>query len=254
MDVAPIQPPKSRLAQTQENFTRYLRNPTEVPIPEGLDSRRMRVYQELVYENILSLLSGFFPVMDGLFSEQHWRQLIAEFIRDFKAETPYFPKLGEEFIFFLSARDGEADDFPFLLELAHYEWIELELYMSEETRPDSISDELLDRTKISLSPLATPLAYHYPVHRISKEFKPLTPPEEATYLLVFRDEDDQVRFYELQLLNYQLLVQIGQSPGLMPREYLQTLCPENHPDADDFCRQGMSLISKFNDMGLFNSI
>jgi len=74
------------------------------------------------------LLSGFFPVMDSLFTEPNWRQLIAEFIRDFKAETPYFPKLGEEFIFFLSARDGEKDDLPFLLELAHYEWIELELH------------------------------------------------------------------------------------------------------------------------------
>ena len=250
MAVTPIQPPKSPLAQTQEEFTRYLRNPTEVPIPKGLDPRRMKIYQELVYENILSLLSGFFPVMDSLFTEKKWRGLIAEFIRDFKAETPYFPKLGEEFIFFLSGRTALDDEPPFLVELAHYEWIELELYMSEETLSTPIPGEQLETGAISLSPLATPLSYHYPVHLISEEFMPLSPPEEPSYLLVFRDEKDEVRFFELQLLNYQLLVQIAQFPGASAHEYLNTLCPENYPDPDGFIQQGMVLISNFNAMGL----
>lgn len=253
MDVAPIQPPKSPLAQTQEDFTRYLRNPTSVPMPKGLDPRRMGVYQELVYENILSLLSGFFPVMDSLFTEKKWRELIAEFIREFKAETPYFPKLGEEFIFFLSGRKQQDDEPPFLIELAHYEWIELELYMSEEALSAPIPDKKLSETGLSLSPLATPLCYHFPVHRISKEYQPLTPPEEPSYLLVFRDDEDQVRFFELQGLNYQLLVQIFQSPGARADEYLQVLCPKGYSDPQAFIQQGMALISDFNKQGLLKA-
>lgn len=250
MDVAPILPPKSPLAQTQERFTRYLRNPTDVAIPEGLDPRRMRVYQELVYENILSLLSGFFPVMDSLFSENEWRELIAEFIRDFKAETPYFPKLGEEFIFFLSARKAQDSELPFLLELAHYEWMELELYISEAERSMAMPVAQLEGASLQLSSVAVPLAYHYPVHRISEHFKPLAAPEEATYLLIFRDDEEKVRFYELQLLSYQLLMQIQQSPGGTAEEYLQALCPDSHPAPNNFIQQGMALISDFNDLGL----
>jgi len=254
MVVAPIRPPKSPLAQTQENFTRYLRNPSEVAIPEGLDPRRMGVYQNLVYENIFSLLSGFFPVMVSLFNEEKWRALIAEFIRDFKAETPYFPKLGEEFIYFLSERETQEDEPAFLLELAHYEWVELEIYMSEENLQTPIPQEQLSIVGLSLSPLAKPLAYHYPVHQISEDFQPKTPPPEARYLLVFRNAQDDVRFFELQLFSYQLLCQITQSPGLSAKEYLQNLCPEGHTNPDDFLQQGMGLISNFNELGLLTQV
>jgi len=253
VDVAPILPPKSPLAQTQEKFTRYLRDPSNVPIPEGLNPRRMKVYQELVYENILSLLSGFFPVMDSLYTETKWRALISEFIRDFKSETPYFPKLGEEFIFFLSSRENRDKDLPFLLELAHYEWIELELYVSEETRSQPISSEALSTVKLSLSPLAMPLAYHYPVHQIGEDYKPLEAPDEPSYLMIFRDDEDQVKFYELQLASYQLLVHISETPGLSASEYLTALCPENYADPASFVGHGMSLISEFNELGLFKA-
>lgn len=254
MAVAPIRPPKSPLAQTQENFTRYLRNPSEVVIPEGLDPRRMGVYQNLVYENIFSLLSGFFPVMVSLFNEEKWRALIAEFIRDFKAETPYFPKLGEEFIYFLSERESQNDEPPFLLELAHYEWVELEIYMSEENLQTPIPQAQLSNVALSLSPLAMPLAYHYPVHRISEDFQPKTPSPKASYLLVFRNAQDDVRFFELQLFSYQLLCQIKQSPGLSAKEYLQNLCPQGYSNPDDFLQQGMGLVSNFNEQGLLAQI
>ncbi|MBL4608655.1 MAG: putative DNA-binding domain-containing protein [Pseudomonadales bacterium] len=250
MDAAPIRPTKSPLAQTQEDFTRFLRNPTEVAIPKGLDPRRMRVYQGLVYENILSLLSGFFPVIDSLFSEEKWRALIAEFIRDFKAETPYFPKLGEEFIYFLSERKTLEDEPPFLLELAHYESIELALYISKENHATPIAEGFIHNAGLSLSPLATPLSYHYPVHQICANFQPQEPPEKASYLLVFRDNQDEVRFFELPLSSYQLLCQINQNPGLLAKEYLQNLCPENHPEPNGFLQQGMALISTFYDKGV----
>ena len=128
---------KLSLAEIQGSFVRHLRNPEKVAIPEGLDARRVGVYRELVFNNVSSLLSAYFPVIFSLLSEAKWYALIREFIKDFQALTPYFPQLPEEFIFFLSEREQQHDEAEFLLELAHYEWIELSLYMSEEEPDES---------------------------------------------------------------------------------------------------------------------
>ena len=64
-------------------------------------------------------------------------------MREHRCRTPYFSQLGEEFIGWL--QDGyraEEGDPPFLLELAHYEWVELALSLAEapvETLPQAWS-------------------------------------------------------------------------------------------------------------------
>ncbi len=56
--------------------------------------------------------------------------------RDFFAchacRTPLFTRLAEEFLVYLEQeRKGMPEDPPFLLELAHYEWVELALSLSD---------------------------------------------------------------------------------------------------------------------------
>ena len=81
--------------------------------------------------------------------------------------TPLFPEIAREFVDFLQARAGQSDcDPPFLAELAHYEWVELALQISEATVDDlgreplgdpgsSPGQALLDGVPV-LSPLAWP--------------------------------------------------------------------------------------------------
>jgi hypothetical protein len=64
--------------------------------------------------------------------------------------------------------------------------------------------------KLALSPLAWPLAYHYPVQCIAPDFLPTAPPAEPTCLVVYRDGQDNVQFLLITPMTYQLL------------EYLQT--------------------------------
>jgi RNA polymerase sigma factor (sigma-70 family) len=46
------------------------------------------------------------------------------------------------------------------------------------------------------SPLAWPLAYRWPVHRLAPGFQPAEPPAVPTFLVVYRDDSDAVRFLE----------------------------------------------------------
>ena len=106
----------------------------------------------------------------------------------------------------MSAAQTETDP-PFLLELAHYEWVEQALLISDAELPAEnplLLDDPLSQT-IYLSELAWPLAYRFPVHRIGPDYQPNCPPAEPTFLLVYRDRDDQVKFLEIGSGAYLLL-------------------------------------------------
>ena len=111
---------------------------------------------------------------------------------------------------------AEAGDPPFMLELAHYEWVELALDVSDAQVPAQ-----------GWSPLAWPLAYQWPVQRIGVDYQPLTPPAEPTCLLVWRDAQDKVRFMQLSPFAYQLAarLQTGEAaePALLEQAQQQGL-------------------------------
>jgi len=106
-----------------------------------------------------------------------------------RAKTPYFLELPKEFLDFLQNEYGALDDvFPFLTELAHYEYAELELRVSTEENDTADVDpngDLLAATPVK-SVLSWVFAYHYPVHRISKDYLPTEPSEQPAYLAIYR--------------------------------------------------------------------
>ena len=129
-------------------------------------------------------------------------------MRRHHSKTPYLFEISEEFLAYLQNERGATEtDPPFLLELAHYEWVEQALLISEAVLPAEnplLLDDPLSQT-IYLSELAWPLAYRFPVHRISPDYQPSCSPVEPTFLLVYRDRDDQVKFLEIGSGAYLLL-------------------------------------------------
>jgi hypothetical protein len=109
----------------------------------------------------------------------------------------------------------QDDDFPFLIELAHYEWVELALSVSEESNDGQNIDpdgDLLEGIPVR-SNLAWVYAYQYPVHRISADYTPTEPSETPTFLAVCRKANDDMDFMELNPMTARLLEQsTGQRP------------------------------------------
>ena len=234
-------------------FAAHIRDPEQVPAPEGVEDRRMAIYRELFFNNIRNLLSNMFPVLKKLLSEDKWHDLIRQFMQRHRAETPYFLQLPQEFLDFLQNEYTlQDDDYPFLLELAHYEYIELALSISEETNdlagvdPDG---DLLANVPIR-SALTWVYAYQYPVHRISADFIPTEPADQAVFLAVYRRGNDKVGFLELNPVTAKLLEALGdnatQSTGEM---LLRSLAAEiNYTDVDALIQHGAAAIEEMRQL------
>ena len=215
----------------------------------------MAIYRELFFNNLRSLLSNMFPVLAKLHSEQHWRRLVRTFMQRHQAHTPYFLELPAEFLEFLQNEyEAGPDDFPFLAELAHYEYIELALSISEETNDlDGVDPEgdLLAGVPVK-SALAWVYAYRYPGHRISAEFLPDAPAEQPVYLAVYRDSSDKVGFLELNAVTAGLLNAIDENAaGLTGDTLLRRLAADvNFPDTDAFITHGVAAMQEMRSLDI----
>ncbi len=109
--------------------------------------------------------------------------------------------------------------------MAHYEWIELVLSVSNRAVDETAIDphgDLLDQQPV-LNPVLANLRYRWPVQRIQPRAR-IAPAE--TYLLVFRDSEDQIQFLETNAFTARLLnlVEAGDYTG---RSALQTIADES---------------------------
>ncbi|MHC8334328.1 HvfC family RiPP maturation protein [Pseudomonas sp. LB3P25] len=220
---------KPSLFQQQNTLGLYLRDPDHCAPPAEMDVARAQVYRDLVFSNLSSLLSGTFPVLIKTLGDEHWRSLVRIFLRDYRAHTPKFGEIAKEFVEFLASEPqalSEGSWPPFMVELAHYEWVEMALQQSEaEPLPLSDAGLLLDRP-LQVSPLAWPLAYAWPVQLVGPDYQPDAPPAQPTLLLVRRAEDWSVKFSALSPLAWRLLQRIEAFPELNGRAQLEGLAVE----------------------------
>ncbi|GAA4351811.1 DNA-binding domain-containing protein [Kangiella taiwanensis] len=197
-----------KFQQLQYEFAKNLRNPAKYQSPTGIESRRMKVYQDLFYNNIENFCKNSYPVLRSITSDDKWHRMVRDFFTEYRAESPYFIEISKEFFNYLSEhRKSEADDFPFMLELAHWEWMEVKTVSAKEnilTIPHERNGDLFNEPVV-VSPLAHSLVYEYPVHRIGNSFIPNEPPETPTFLLISRNRKHEVDFMEGNSMTYRLL-------------------------------------------------
>ncbi len=183
----------------QRQFTAHLRNPANNPAPANLEDRRMAIYRRLIFANLRNLLGKRFKVIKAIMGEQAWSNVIRHFLINHRARTPLFPELSREFLHYLQANHDTDKNFPFMLELAHYEWAGLALRDEQATAEDIQVNQDTDILKQvpALSPVAWLLGYNWPVHRIRPDFIPTEQPESPTWLMVYRNSKEVVSFMEL---------------------------------------------------------
>jgi hypothetical protein len=228
--------------QKQYAFAAHIRDPQNNPAPAGVEDRRMAIYRELFFNNLHNLIGSTFPVIKKLHSREKFRALIRAFMVQHEAQTPYFLEIPREFRAFLENEyELQDDDFPFLVELAHYEWVELALSVSEQTNDRRKVDpdgDLLEGIPVP-SILAWSFTYQYPVHRISADYQPTEPGETPTFLAICRKADDDMDFMELNLVTARLLELIEANEQDSGRELLLKLAAEiNYPAAETLLEHG----------------
>ena len=246
-------PPDPRgTRDAQQALAAWIRDPEGAPAPAGIEPRRLRVYADLVFNNVRGLLGSTFPVVRAVLGEQGWASLIRDFLREHPSQTPVFTELARELLRYLDHRaDGGRADPPWLRELAHYEWIELALQLSEARAADVPHDPHGDlRSGVPvLSPLAWPLAYDWPVHRIAPSSIPASP--AATLLLLHRSDTRDVTFHELGPVAFHLLHRLDEGVADSGEAVLRTLATDaGAPDVDRFVDDGLALLERYRRDGI----
>jgi len=243
--------------EKQYAFAAHIRDPENVAAPEGIEPRRMAIYRKLFFNNLYNLLGTFFPVLRKIHSDDQWRHFIRGFMQHHEAQTPYFLQLPEEFLGYLQNEfESSGDDFPFLLELAHYEYAELALSVSEEETDLSGVDpngDLLAGIPVK-SALAWSYAYQFPVHRISPESLPAAPGDSPVYLALYRGSDGNVGFLELNAITAALLDAIDVNEDKLSGEQLLRALADkiDYPDADALVAHGADALLEMRELEILS--
>lgn len=239
---------------TQFNFTAHIRDPEHVPLPDGIEARRMKIYSDLFYNNIEGFISSSFPVLKTVYSEEDWHSMVRDFFIKHRCETPYFLEIAEEFLAYLQhTRTPQPQDPAFLIELAHYEWVELALMVADEEidlKGINPNGDLLDAHP-QVSSLAWSLAYQYPVHQISADFTPEQAASTASYLVVYRDRNDSVEFMEVNPVTARLLQLINEDQKISGRQALKQIADElQTSDTDSIIQAGHDALQQLQQHGI----
>jgi hypothetical protein len=241
------------LIEQQYAFAAHIRDPVRHAAPAGIEDRRMAVYRELFYNNVEAFLANSFPVLRRLLDERRWHALARDFFAEYRCHSPLFAEIPREFLNYLGQR-GTAfeDELPFLRELAHYEWVELALSIAEADAPQDFdpAGDLLEGVP-RVSPLAWPLAYNYPVHRIGPDFVPASPGDQPSYLMAYRDRQEDVRFVELNPVSARLFALLQEKTGMTGRAALELVARElRHPDPGVVIEGGRQILQQWHDLGI----
>jgi hypothetical protein len=219
--------------QYQFAFSSHIRNPQLNKRPRGVEARRMKIYNELLYNNLEGFLLACFPVLRKVLGQRKWAKLVRDFFSTHRCHTPFFRQIPDEFVHYLKNVRGENSDDPgFLQDLAHYEWLELMLTVSNKEINFALIDPQGDLMsgKPALNPLLSLQSYAYPVHRISPRFKPKPEQKEETHFVVLRNTEDEVKFVLLNPVSMRLLVLLQGHSLNGEAALLQIAAELKHPD------------------------
>ncbi|MGD2119373.1 MAG: putative DNA-binding domain-containing protein [Chromatiales bacterium] len=231
---------------TQYAFAAHIRDPQTHPLPTDVEDRRMDIYRELFFNNINGFLQNGFPVLHSILSEHDWEKMARDFFAHHHCSTPIFTEIAEEFLDYLqNERRATEDDLPFLLELAHYEWIEMAVSISDADAQDPAVDpngDLLGGHPV-ISAVAQNLSYHFPVHLIGPEFIPQQASDELTHLVVYRNRQDEVVFLEINVVTQTLIQILKENPDMTGLDAVTRIAQQlQHPDPQVVIDAGTQLL------------
>jgi uncharacterized protein len=225
--------------QYQLAFTAHIRHPQQHACPEGVSAKRMRVYNEIVFNNLLSAVGACYPVLQQVLGKRAWQALVRRFFAEHQTNSPFFRDIPKAFLAFLPQVKTLP---PYAISLAHYEWVELAIASANTVTPLLTAEGDLVKGIPILAPALAVLAYDYPVHKISVRFKPRQALPEPVHLLVFRNQQDEVKFVEMNAMTARLLalLQPGELTGIAA---LQQLGMEmGHADRTSLITFGAALL------------
>ncbi|MBS0044319.1 putative DNA-binding domain-containing protein [Shewanella sp. M16] len=238
--------------QVQQSFIDYIRDPSS-PLPADTDFRCMQVYRELFFNNVLGFVSNGFPVLKSLYSEEDWLTLVQRFFSQHDCQSPIFIDIAGEFLdFLLQEYQPTANDPVFMLELAHYEWLELAVAVAQASEDESqLSSAQMSTQTLCLSQTARVAQYHFEVQHIRQDYRPQQQLDTPVFFCLYQDADCEVCFLQLNPLSAQVLAFLQAQGQAVFKEIVDWLTITYPQMAPEIIEQGcMQLLEQLAAKGI----
>ena len=231
----------------QQAFCAHIRDPKTNKPPVKVVKARMAVYTEIVFNNLFGSVSACYPVSQQVLGKRRWERLVKGFFAEYASTSPIFRDIPQAFLVYLNT----LSDLPiYLPSLAHYEWIELAVSSMETTKialnqsPDLMVDIIVVNPALAL------LKYDYAVHKISPRNKPTSPLAIPIYLAVYRTENYNIQFIELNDITAQLLHLLKDNPLTGEQALLQLAGNLNYADPQLLLEFGSTILQDLKLQGI----
>lgn len=158
---------------------------------------RLLTYRGLARNALEDPLPDCFPITHTLLEgAELWDACLDAFLASRTIQSPYYRDVNPAFVTWLANSTWGQDRWPFLLQLAHFEYIEVEILRWPD---DPLSKELKTKPtadgQVVFGGATRNLAYAYRVHEATKEDPEPTAGE--TFLLGYRDTEGDFNYSEL---------------------------------------------------------
>ena len=198
----------------------------------------LMTYRELARMSLIEPLETMFPVLKALLEQaEAWDGCVQQFLDARAIRSGHYRDIAPAFLGWLAATAWGQDRWPFLLELAHAEILEVLVARYPDSDPPGGLHPKPGATDVVLLDAATQIvSYGHAVHRVSEQ-SPF-PEARPTHLIAFRNGDGEARLLELTPATSAFLVQAQENSvavaaaalGLTDPAPLFTLLQDLHRD------------------------
>jgi hypothetical protein len=209
-------------------------------ILDNVDQRGVKLYGGLISYGHQDVMESIFPYCCRLIGKQ-WEETVADYLLKFPPEHYNLNRLCKRFPEYLTTYGATfLKRYPYLSELADYEWIELEKLEDDRSitvypHQSLASPDQIARLSPVVNPTVTVRCYSFDISSINERLesggKPGKVKAEKSYVAVYRHpETHQAKFVDLGIAAAKIVEQAAAKPSTY-----QDLLPIaiEHSDYDD---------------------
>jgi len=169
-------------------------------------SAGLAAYRELARLSLVDPIETMFPITKALLErEDSWEPCVEAFLQARCVASPHYRDIAPAFLGWLAETGWGQASWPFLLELAHAELLEvLVARFPEATPPLGLHESPGLEDRIVLDPATQVVSYRHAVHQASEEAP--VPAARPTHLLAYRDSEGRPHLMDLTPAAAALLV------------------------------------------------
>ncbi len=158
---------------------------------------RLLAYRDLARTALEDPLPDGFPITHALLEEADlWSDCLDAFLASRSIQSPYYRDVNPSFVAWLASSGWGQERWPFLLQLAHFEYIEVEILRWPDEPPlNDLKVTPAADSHVVFDGATRNLAYAYRVHEATKEDP--EPKAGETFLLGYRDSEGDFLYSEL---------------------------------------------------------